>query len=200
MVCTSSPPRLLRKEMAFYRTKHNAFGLPLDCRRDYTKLDWTLWTATLTQNRADFTALVDPVYGFLNETPNRVPMTDWYDTKTAKHVGFQARSVVGGVFLQMLYDRAGWKQWAGRDVTKAANWAPFPKPPKTVVVVPTSEKEPLTWRYTTQAPRRLVQARVRRLGLERRSGRFWHPGHARRGGADRLEHARHLAAARVHDA
>jgi hypothetical protein len=146
------PAAAVRKEMDFYKTKQNAFGLPLDSRKDYTKLDWTLWTATLTQHPADFTALLDPVYRFLNETPNRVPMTDWYDTKTAKHVGFQARSVVGGVFLQMLYDRAGWKKWASRDVTKAANWAPLSKPPKTVVVVPTSEKEPMTWRYTTQAP------------------------------------------------
>jgi hypothetical protein len=146
------PGTVLRKEMDFYKTKQNAFGLPLDSRKDYTKLDWTLWTATLTQEAADFTALLDPVYRFVNETPNRVPMTDWYDTKTAKHVGFQARSVVGGVFLQMLYDRAAWKNWAGRDVTKAANWAPLPTPPKTVVVVPTSEKEPVTWHYTTQAP------------------------------------------------
>ena len=115
------PTAALRKEMDFYKTKQNAFGLPLDSRKDYTKLDWTLWTATLTQDRADFTALLDPVHRFLNETPNRVPMTDWYDTKTGKRVGFQARSVVGGVFLQMLYDRAAWKKWASRDVTKAAN-------------------------------------------------------------------------------
>jgi hypothetical protein len=141
-----------RREMDFYLRQQNRYGLPLDSRKDYTKLDWTLWTATLTQDRADFDALLDPVYRFLNETPNRLPMTDWYDTKTGKQVGFQARSVVGGVFLQMLYDRAGWKQWASRDVTKAANWAPFPKPPKTVVVVPTSEKGPVIWRYTTQAP------------------------------------------------
>jgi hypothetical protein len=146
------PAVALRKEMDFYKTKQNALGLPLDIRKDYTKLDWTLWTATLTQDRADFTAVLDPVYRFLNETPKRVPMTDWYDTKTAKMVGFQARSVVGGVFLQMLYDRAAWKKWAGRDVTRAANWAPLPKPPKTVVVVPTSEKQPATWRYTIQAP------------------------------------------------
>jgi hypothetical protein len=146
------PAAALRKEMDFYQTKQNAYGLPLDGRKDYTKLDWTLWTATLTQKRADFTALLDPVYRFLNETPNRVPMTDWYDTKTAKMVGFQARSVVGGVFLQMLYDRSGWKKWAGQDVSRAANWAPFPKPPKAVVVVPTSEQEPVTWRYTTETP------------------------------------------------
>jgi len=140
------------REMNFYLRQQNQHGLPLDSRKDYTKLDWTLWTATLTQDRADFDALVDPVYRFLNETPDRVPMTDWYDTKTAKKVGFQARSVVGGVFLQMLYDRTAWKEWASRDVTKAANWAPLPKPPKTVVVVPTSEKEPAAWRYTTQTP------------------------------------------------
>jgi Glutaminase A six helical-hairpin domain/Domain of unknown function (DUF5127)/Glycosyl hydrolases family 43/Domain of unknown function (DUF4964) len=146
------PAAALRKEMDFYKTKQNAFGLPLDSRKDYTKLDWTLWTATLTQDRADFAALLDPVYRFLNETPNRVPMTDWFDTKTAKHVGFQARSVVGGVFLQMLYNRGEWKKWASRDATKAANWAPLPKAPKPVTVVPTSEQEPVTWRYTTQAP------------------------------------------------
>jgi hypothetical protein len=146
------PAAALRKEMDFYKTKQNALGLPLDIRKDYTKLDWTLWTATLTQDRADFTAVLDPVYRFLNETPKRVPMTDWYDTKTAKMVGFQARSVVGGVFLQMLYDRAAWKKWAGRDVTRAANWAPLPKPPKVVVVVLTSEKQPAMWRYTIQAP------------------------------------------------
>jgi hypothetical protein len=146
------PAAALRKEMAFYKTRQNAFGLPLDSRKDYTKLDWTLWTATLTQDRAEFSALLDPVYRFLNETPSRVPMTDWYDTKTAKMVGFQARSVVGGVFLQMLYDRAAWKKWAKRDATRAANWAPLPKAPKTVVVVPTSEQEPATWRYTMQAP------------------------------------------------
>jgi len=146
------PAAALRKEMNFYKAKQNAFGLPLDSRKDYTKLDWTLWTATLTQDQADFEALVRPVYRFLNETPDRVPMTDWYDTKTARRVGFQARSVVGGVFLQMLYDRAAWKKWASRDVTKAANWAPLPKPPKAVVIVPTSEEEPVVWRYTTQPP------------------------------------------------
>jgi len=146
------PAVALLKEMDFYKTKQNDFGLPLDSRKNYTKLDWTLWTATLTPDPTDFTALLDPVYRFLNATPNRVPMTDWYDTKTAKHVGFQARSVVGGVFLQMLYDLPGWKKWAGQDTTKAANWAPLPKAPKTVEVVPTSEKDGKIWRYTTQAP------------------------------------------------
>ncbi|HOC57387.1 MAG TPA: DUF4965 domain-containing protein [Verrucomicrobiota bacterium] len=150
------PAAALRKETASYGARLNAFGLPLDSRKDYTKLDWTVWTATLTQDRADFDALLAPVYRFLNETPDRVPMTDWYDTRTGRKVVFQARPVVGAVFLQMLYDRGAWKQWTRRDKTRAANWAPFraliPKPIKTLIVAPTSEEEPITWRYTTRAP------------------------------------------------
>ena len=39
---------IARKEMAFYLLHQNEFGLPLDNRRTYTKLDWIVWTATLS--------------------------------------------------------------------------------------------------------------------------------------------------------
>jgi hypothetical protein len=146
------PTEVARKEMEFYRKTQNAYGLPLDNRKDYTKLDWITWTATLTQNRADFEALINPVYDFLNATPDRSPMTDWYETKTAKKVGFTARPVVGGVFAQMLYDKTLWKKWASRDKTKVANWAPIPPMPVIKAVVPAADKQPATWRYTTTKP------------------------------------------------
>jgi hypothetical protein len=106
------PAAVARKEMAFYRRMQGRYGLALDNRRLYTKLDWITWTATLTGSRADFEALVAPVFDFLNATPHRVPMTDWYWTHDATKTGFQARSVVGGVFLKLLYDDGVWKKWA----------------------------------------------------------------------------------------
>jgi hypothetical protein len=108
------PPDVARSEVAYYKTKLQPYGLPLDSRRTYTKLDWELWTATLAENRADFEAFVDPLYRWMNETKTRVPLTDWYDTVSGNQEGFQARSVVGGVFIKMLADPALAKKWQGR--------------------------------------------------------------------------------------
>jgi hypothetical protein len=121
------PANALRKEMAFYRRQMNRYGLPLDSRSNWTKTDWTLWTATLTGSRDDFQALTGPVYEFLSATPDRVPFSDFYWTTDATDAGMHARPVIGGVFLRFLYDKTIWKKWAGRDKTRAAGWAPFPR-------------------------------------------------------------------------
>ncbi len=146
------PDHVKETEMAFYRKIQNEYGLPLDNRSTYTKLDWILWTATLTQKREDFEALVDPVYQFLNDTPDRSPMTDWYFTDTAKKRGFTARPVVGGVFLQMLYHDDIWKKFASRCQWGSTGWAPMPTPPKTETIVPTSQEKGIVWRYTMERP------------------------------------------------
>jgi len=107
------PAQVAQKEIAYYQNKGH-FGFPLDNRRDYTKLDWEFWSATLADSPANWEKLISPIYDWANESPSRVPLTDWYWTTDGTQVGFQARSVVGSLYIKMLADGETWKRWASR--------------------------------------------------------------------------------------
>jgi hypothetical protein len=108
------PATIAETETRFYKTHINPFGLPLDNRSAYTKLDWEVWTATLADKREDFDIIIAALEKFIHESPSRVPLTDWYWTTDGKQVGFQARSVVGGVYMPLLARDQIWKKWSKR--------------------------------------------------------------------------------------
>ncbi len=120
------PVEVAKRETAFYRRKLDRCGLPLDSRKNYTKIDWEIWTATLTANDDDFQTLLAPVVRFLDETADRAPLTDWYecadgalvgwtDGHSGRKYGFRARSVVGGLFIKLLYDPALCRKYRARN-------------------------------------------------------------------------------------
>lgn len=99
------PNGAMEREIKYYLTKQNKYGLPLDNRRDYTKSDWIMWTAAMSKDKQTFQKFVTPLYDYMNETESRVPTSDWFDTKTGFMTGFKARSVIGGHWMRVLADK-----------------------------------------------------------------------------------------------
>ena len=99
------PHEVAEKEIAFYLDQQKQYGLPLDSQHKYTKADWIVWSATLSPDMESFQRFIEPLYAFVNETVDRVPMSDWYWTDRPIHAGFQARPVVGGFFIKMMEDK-----------------------------------------------------------------------------------------------
>ncbi|SDX35003.1 glutaminase family protein [Paenibacillus sp. CF384] len=96
---------MIRKEVAWYSKQSNKYGTPLDSRATYTKSDWLVWSAALADEQETFTALIEPIWQMLNDTPDRVMFSDWTDTLTARPLNFQHRSVVGGISMKVLKDK-----------------------------------------------------------------------------------------------
>ncbi|WP_219838329.1 glutaminase family protein [Paenibacillus sp. R14(2021)] len=99
------PQEVARQEVAWYLQKQDRYGTPLDSRKHYTKSDWLIWAASMAEREEDFQSLIEPIWTFANETPDRVPLTDWYDTNTARQMNFQHRSVVGGFYMKVLKEK-----------------------------------------------------------------------------------------------
>lgn len=146
------PSYVAQKEVAHYKKVMQHYGLPLDSRTRLSKTDWSIWSATMADDQADFEAIVSPAYDYFNQTTARDPLADSYQTDNVKSSGMHARPVVGGFFIKMLSDKAIWHKWATGDKVKATGWASLPVTPPIFEVVPTSRQTPIDWSYTTEKP------------------------------------------------
>jgi hypothetical protein len=101
------PDEIAELEIPYYlkRQAEHKYGLPLDSRKTYTKSDWIIWTACMAKDNETFQKIVSPVYRYTNETQSRVPVSDFYDTDSGKMINFKARSVVGGYYMKILFDK-----------------------------------------------------------------------------------------------
>ena len=97
---------VMRREIKYYLTKQNTYGLPLDSREAYTKSDWVMWAAAMAADNETFLSFSDRVWKYANETPTRWPLSDWYWTNgDGAARGFRARSVIGGHWMKVLMDK-----------------------------------------------------------------------------------------------
>ena len=98
---------IVKDELKYYASKSNQYGVPMDPRHTYVKTDWLSWIAAMAgdlNGMNDFHFFFDPIYKSVNETKDRNPFTDLYDTTTADQSmdGFIARPVIGGIFAHAL--------------------------------------------------------------------------------------------------
>ena len=95
-------PKIAKTEVAYYLTRMNPYGIPLDSRCDYTKSDWEMWTAVLDDNEEYRKQIIHTMWKALCSLDRRAPFPDWYHTETPKAEGFQNRTVQGGLFILLL--------------------------------------------------------------------------------------------------
>lgn len=99
------PCYLLYSELASNKKHFNVYGMPLDNRKSYTKSDWLVWTACMAPTKEEFEEFIEPLWNAYNVSNSRVPMTDWYDTNTGGMIGFQHRTVQGGLYIKLLEEK-----------------------------------------------------------------------------------------------
>ncbi|KZV98208.1 DUF1793-domain-containing protein [Exidia glandulosa HHB12029] len=89
------PQSIYDMQTAWYKTKINSFGLPLDTRHTYTKSDWEIWTAGIVDTTLR-NQIITAVVKYASDGMSSQPLGDWYETSNGAVEGFRARPVVGG--------------------------------------------------------------------------------------------------------
>jgi hypothetical protein len=94
------PQKIYDMQSDFYLKTQKKYGVILDTRNVWTKVDWELFAAAVAkpETKAMF---ISKIAKWVNETPTWRAFTDLYDVNTGGYpsgIQFTARPVVGGLF------------------------------------------------------------------------------------------------------
>jgi hypothetical protein len=70
------PQSVFDLENKYYMSKYLQFGAPMDNRASFTMTPYTFWSAAFTTPE-DYGQLIKGMYNMYDQTPDRVPFTDW---------------------------------------------------------------------------------------------------------------------------
>jgi hypothetical protein len=145
------PSSVAALDISYAKSIEQPYGVPIASVTTRASVEWSMWEFSMATNLTDFETLVTPIYNYLNTTTDLVPGSD-LNTDNGNGSGssyFHARSVVGGVFVELLTNKALWNRYASQDTTVLGTFAPFPA--KTVIT-PSAEESASNWKYTTSTP------------------------------------------------
>ncbi|KAI4720152.1 glutaminase A [Aureobasidium sp. EXF-10727] len=104
-VKTNLVPRSVYKMQSnFYPTIAMQYGVPLDTRHTYTKLDWEIFVAAIASPSTK-KLFISKIASWIGKTPTNRPFTDLYETDSGDYpsgINFAARPVLGAVFAPLL--------------------------------------------------------------------------------------------------
>lgn len=99
------------KESKYYEKIMFKYGIQLDSRSTIAKNDWIMWAAVLSDDKQYRDKIIHSLWNMINETKQRVPLTDRFDAATGEQIaklksdvvyGFSNRTVVGGFAILLL--------------------------------------------------------------------------------------------------
>lgn len=113
------PSEIYVQQSDFYPSVANTYGVPLDTRHTYTKIDWELWAAAISSPDTQ-DMFISRIAKWVQNTPTNRPCTDLYDTDSGDAPSggpyFMARPVLGGAFAGLALDKTvggDAKKWRG---------------------------------------------------------------------------------------
>ena len=143
------PASVAALDISYAQSVQQTYGVPISSTTARSSLEWSMWEASMATSSTVFQSLVAPMYNYLNTTTVRVPETDIHDDTSNTQSYFDARPVIGGLYVKILTDPAMVAKYSSQDTQTLGAYAAFPA---NSVVDPSALENAQQWQYTTTTP------------------------------------------------